>query len=54
MVLAQNHIDDLLGHGWKDCHHERATDCADHRGHRHPRIAGRISENPKQNAHGLL
>ena len=47
MMLAEDHIDHLLGHGWKDRHHQRPNNRAEHRGRRHPRIASGVTKDPE-------
>ena len=54
MMLLENHLDDPLCHGREDRHHERTDDGAEHGGHSHPGITGRVTEDAEQNAHAVL
>ena len=45
MMLFENDLNDLLGDGRKNRHHQRTDDRTEHRGRRHPRIAGRVTKN---------
>src|SRR4029453_2695482 len=54
MVLANNHVEDILGHEGKHEHHQCADDCAREHAERERRITFQVTKNAPDGFHSRL